>query len=837
MLWRTAGCSAVYTLTSLISLCSSACSVSERGIYSNVFGYLGGVSWAILIARICQLYPNAAPSTLLHSFFRVYSLWRWPAAVRLNESFDAGLGLNIWNPDINYKDRYDLMPILTPAYPVMNSTHNVSKVTMRILQAEIKRGLDLCSAIKAKPADCKSLWYELMEEVDFFGTYKDYLDVRISAETEDEHRTWFGWIESKMRQLIIKLGSTQGIKSHPYPKSFSETVKAKRKSAEPSAVDDEMKEGESRGREVGLGLEGEAEAGVSAGEGGVVDDGEEVVEWVDHFYIGLEFDMERREGVKISVDLSGAVSHFLAIVNNTAYFTKWKDTMKIQLKHIRASSLPDFVFKDGKRPKDKKKAKKRKADTQLTDTAATAAPSAGKRQQTEVAELGADVLNGGSGSGVEERVVGMEREDGGNEKGVVVSEAVAVAADEKPIKAELGLPAVKEEDTVKHEQLFGEPDEGAQVKAKDADFVSVSMKEEEEPGARPGELQVGESGTFVDTLAAKKEEMSSSDVHYDASGAYVTVAALAKPKAEVMEYDEHGKLVRVIEGEHADQTETQQNESIAKEAASASPAADGAAAVGERPLRPSKSIAVILNRPALPRSPRSPTPTRETAVAVSVDHSNDPGASNGSSAMSERSASASRQLQESTAGSQLRALTERDSSASRSPRAPTELSPQQRPRTPPRQQLQQQTQQPFTSSFHNAMPHHPGGYNQPHHMYHQPPPAPYYPPHPHNQPFYHQQHPPPFMPPPNNRMWNAGPMAGPPPYGMPMGGGPPMGGGGWGGGYGGGGGGGGYGPGGVGGGGEWGARPFIPPPVVPGGGGTGGHMLNSFTPMPFVPQR
>ena len=49
--------------------------VLERGIYSNALGFLGGVSWAMLVARVCQLYPNAAPATLIQKFFLVFSKW------------------------------------------------------------------------------------------------------------------------------------------------------------------------------------------------------------------------------------------------------------------------------------------------------------------------------------------------------------------------------------------------------------------------------------------------------------------------------------------------------------------------------------------------------------------------------------------------------------------------------------------------------------------------------------------------------------------------------------------------------------------------------------------
>lgn len=46
-----------------------------KNLYSNVLGFLGGISWALLVAHVCQLYPNAAASTLVHRFFFVFSQW------------------------------------------------------------------------------------------------------------------------------------------------------------------------------------------------------------------------------------------------------------------------------------------------------------------------------------------------------------------------------------------------------------------------------------------------------------------------------------------------------------------------------------------------------------------------------------------------------------------------------------------------------------------------------------------------------------------------------------------------------------------------------------------
>jgi poly(A) polymerase Pap1 len=51
-----------------------------RAIYSNVNGFLGGVAWAMLVARICQLYPNAVAGAIVSRFFIIMYQWYAPSS-------------------------------------------------------------------------------------------------------------------------------------------------------------------------------------------------------------------------------------------------------------------------------------------------------------------------------------------------------------------------------------------------------------------------------------------------------------------------------------------------------------------------------------------------------------------------------------------------------------------------------------------------------------------------------------------------------------------------------------------------------------------------------------
>ncbi|KAM6432575.1 poly(A) polymerase gamma-like [Rhynochetos jubatus] len=189
----------------------------RRGIYSNMLGFLGGVSWAMLVARTCQLYPNALASTLVEKFFLIFSKWQWPLPVLLKKPEESNLNLPVWDPRVNPSDRCHVMPIITPAYPQQNSTCNVSASTRAIITEEFKRGL----AVTAEILQGKSEWSKLFEAQDFFQQYKHFIVLTASASTEEHHLKWTGLVESKIRVLVANLERNEFISAaHVKAQSF-----------------------------------------------------------------------------------------------------------------------------------------------------------------------------------------------------------------------------------------------------------------------------------------------------------------------------------------------------------------------------------------------------------------------------------------------------------------------------------------------------------------------------------------------------------------------------------------------------------------------------------------
>lgn len=202
----------------------------RRQVYSNSLGYLGGVAWAILTARVCQLYPNAAPSYLLTRFFKLYDSWPWSvtqqSAPVLLCSISTGnppLGLNIWSPHVNQRHH---MPIITPSYPSMNTTHNVSASTLHVIKSELARGRLICNDIEERASRDEPItvqdWQNLFAPSEFFVSFKRYLQIDVFAKDDASFKRWKGLVESRLRHLILRMEEWGFAKViQPYPVGFS----------------------------------------------------------------------------------------------------------------------------------------------------------------------------------------------------------------------------------------------------------------------------------------------------------------------------------------------------------------------------------------------------------------------------------------------------------------------------------------------------------------------------------------------------------------------------------------------------------------------------------------
>jgi len=221
---------------------------NTHGLYSNVLGFLGGVNWAILVAKVVQIKPNATPPALIRLFFRMFARWRWPKPVRLlnmqKTSPHPSVEFPCWNNRLNHRDGKDLMPIITPAYPSMNSSYNVQRPQLRRIKDEIDKAEVILDAIYAGSSTWDDLFtntpqptanvtnLQIMEH-NFFWQHVHYLEITIRATNANDFRSWFGYCESRLRVLINSFESHPDmmgvLECFPYAKFFERVVENKGK--------------------------------------------------------------------------------------------------------------------------------------------------------------------------------------------------------------------------------------------------------------------------------------------------------------------------------------------------------------------------------------------------------------------------------------------------------------------------------------------------------------------------------------------------------------------------------------------------------------------------------
>ncbi|XP_053620542.1 poly(A) polymerase type 3 isoform X2 [Plodia interpunctella] len=290
----------------------------RHGIYSNTLGYLGGVSWAMLVARTCQLYPNALPATLVHKFFLVFSQWKWPQPVLLKQPDNVNLGFPVWDPRVNLSDRFHLMPIITPAYPQQNSTFNVSASTRTVICEEFRLGLAITDEIMLS----KCGWERLFEAPNFFSRYKHFIVLLASSANGDDQLQWCGLIESKIRHLINTLERNQHITiAHVNPECYS-SVPLNTNNGQPLALPP------------GAPVPTDPAPVLEKNENGDI-----IPNHCSMWFIGLVF-----EKTNVNVDLTYDILSFTKAVHYQADHTNMlREGMTIEARHVRRKQLHQYL--------------------------------------------------------------------------------------------------------------------------------------------------------------------------------------------------------------------------------------------------------------------------------------------------------------------------------------------------------------------------------------------------------------------------------------------------------------------------------------------------------------
>ncbi|KDQ64202.1 hypothetical protein JAAARDRAFT_27829 [Jaapia argillacea MUCL 33604] len=300
----------------------------RRAIYSNVMGFLGGVAWGMLVARICQLYPNAIAGAIVSRFFIIMYQWSWPQPVLLKQIEDGPLNVRVWNPKIYPGDRSHRMPIITPAYPSMCATHNVTASTQMIMTEEFKRGAEIVDRVIVGSAN----WSELFSKHDFFHRYRYYLQVIASTGSADLQIKWAGTVESRIRQLVMKLEYVDTLTlAHPFIKGFEQVSYCQTDEEVRAVAQGDISETVRKRKKEEI----EGHEGAS-------------VVHSTTFYIGLAIEPKPVGAVgPRRLDISYPTTEFTKLVKMWEKFDEAK--MGIVVRHIKSSALPDSVFDQGER--------------------------------------------------------------------------------------------------------------------------------------------------------------------------------------------------------------------------------------------------------------------------------------------------------------------------------------------------------------------------------------------------------------------------------------------------------------------------------------------------------
>ncbi|CUA74299.1 poly(A) polymerase [Rhizoctonia solani] len=208
------------------------------------------------------------------------------------------------------------------------------------MKDEFKRASEITEQIMSR----RFKWSELFAKHDFFQKYRYYLQIVASSGSADDQLKWSGMVESKIRQLIVKLEFVDQLEvAHPFVKGFNQKL---------YCLDDAEVQAVAQG-DVSPVIEKRTKEDMRMTLGM-----NEV--YTTTFYIGMKL-AERKAGTSgpRKLDISYATTEFTKEVKQWGQYHE--ETHGIVVRHIKSLALPDHVFDGGVQPRAPKTLKRPKS--------------------------------------------------------------------------------------------------------------------------------------------------------------------------------------------------------------------------------------------------------------------------------------------------------------------------------------------------------------------------------------------------------------------------------------------------------------------------------------------
>ena len=119
----------------------------------------------------------------------------------------------------------EMMPIITPAFPSMNTTYAVGQTQKNIILTEFEKAAKVTQELITNPNDPKIRWNRLFKKFPFFKAYEHFMEIQVLAKKDEDHKKWQGFAESKLKRLLKNLENFdkmigECLEFRPWPKPY-----------------------------------------------------------------------------------------------------------------------------------------------------------------------------------------------------------------------------------------------------------------------------------------------------------------------------------------------------------------------------------------------------------------------------------------------------------------------------------------------------------------------------------------------------------------------------------------------------------------------------------------